>query len=606
VGRLLDGRYRVDSRIARGGMATVYSGFDTRLDRTVAIKVMHASLAEDPEFVARFNREAKAAAALSHPNVVAVFDQGTDAGHVFLVMEYVAGQTLRQRLRLGGALAPRDALDILDPVLSALAAAHDAGLVHRDVKPENILLADDGRVKVADFGLARAVATSSMTAAGVLIGTVAYLAPEQVSAGTADARTDVYAAGILLFEMLTGHPPYDGETPLSVAYRHVNDEVPAPSTIARGIPGSVDALVRDATRREPDERPTDARAFLAGVRRARQAISLSGETTVIALDDAPTIVTRLPAEAGGDGSASTTKPPRPRRRRRTLVVLGVVLLLLLAAAGTGWWLGSGRYVKAPSFLRLTPAAAQGRAADAGLKVSVREAVFSEDVGAGLIATQDPDVGQRVRRGGVVDVHPSKGPDRRVMPDLTGKTQPQATAALRAVGLDVGAVTREYHDTIADGVFIRASVARNARVKPGTKVNMVFSKGPAPVQVPDVQLRPFDDASRTLRDLGLRVTRVDVFSDDVAAGVVVDQSVDPGQTVPRGTTVTLKVSKGPEFVAVPDVRGQRIEDARATITAAGLMPVVEHVANGRGRVVLDQNPAPGTRVRRGTTVRLIAF
>jgi serine/threonine protein kinase len=237
VGRLLDGRYRLDSPIARGGMATVYTATDTRLDRTVAVKVMRPALAEDPDFVARFAREARAAARLHSPEVVAVHDQGTDAetGTAYLVMEYVEGRTLRDVIRDRGALPPARALTLLEPVLRALAAAHDAGIVHRDVKPENVLLGDDGRVKVADFGLARAVETSNLTATtGLLIGTVAYLAPEQVEHGTADTRTDVYAAGILLWEMLTGTPPYDADSPLSVAYRHVHDDVPPPSQVAPG------------------------------------------------------------------------------------------------------------------------------------------------------------------------------------------------------------------------------------------------------------------------------------------------------------------------------------------------------------------------------------
>ena len=275
-GRLRDGRYRVGPRIARGGMATVYEATDLRLDRVCALKVMHAGLGEDDDFAGRFVREARAAARLSHPNVVAVFDQGDDDGTLFLAMEYVPGHTLRDLVRKEAPMPPAKALSLLDPVLSALAAAHRAGLIHRDVKPENVLLADDGRVKVADFGLARAVSAETQHTAtgGVLIGTVSYLSPELVVDGRADARSDVYAAGVVLYEMLTGRKPHEGESPIQVAYKHVHEDVPPPSRSTPGIPPYVDALVARATARDRDFRPADARELLHQVRRDRAALDL--------------------------------------------------------------------------------------------------------------------------------------------------------------------------------------------------------------------------------------------------------------------------------------------------------------------------------------------
>ncbi|WP_460367608.1 protein kinase domain-containing protein, partial [Actinocorallia lasiicapitis] len=258
VGQVLDGRYRVESRIARGGMATVYVGRDLKLDRIIALKVMHPHLAQDEEFVRRFIGEAKAAAALSHPNVVAVYDQRTDGEHVFLSMEYLPGRTLRALLDERGRLPVDVALSIMLPVLAALGAAHRAGLVHRDVKPENVLLTTDGQVKVADFGLARAETDSKQTKTGVIIGTVAYMAPEQVIAGTSDVRSDVYAAGVVLFELLTGRQPHEGDSPLTVAYKHVNDRIQLPSALVPGIPPRLDAIVAAATDRDPARRPMDA------------------------------------------------------------------------------------------------------------------------------------------------------------------------------------------------------------------------------------------------------------------------------------------------------------------------------------------------------------
>ncbi|MDX6206170.1 MAG: eukaryotic-like serine/threonine-protein kinase, partial [Frankiales bacterium] len=263
LGRVLDGRYRIQERIARGGMATVYRALDLRLDRPVAVKVMHPTLAEDADFVSRFTREAKSAARLSHPNVVAVFDQGSDGGVVFLVMEYIDGATLRDLLRERGRLSARQSLDVMAPVLAALEAAHGAGIVHRDIKPENVLIAVDGRIKVADFGLARAIADANLTATtGLLIGTAAYLAPEQIEHGTADPRTDLYAAGIMLYELLTGRPPYVGATPMAVVFKHVHEQVPAPSLVRPEVPRQIDALVLDATQREPADRPPTAGELL--------------------------------------------------------------------------------------------------------------------------------------------------------------------------------------------------------------------------------------------------------------------------------------------------------------------------------------------------------
>src|SRR5512139_603215 len=265
VGQVLDGRYRIEARVARGGMATVYLSRDIKLDRVIALKVMHAGLAQDDDFVRRFIGEAKSAAALSHPNVVAVYDQGTDGQYVYLAMEYVPGRTLRDLLTEQGRLGPRQALEVIQPVLAALGAAHRAGLVHRDVKPENVLLTDQGQIKVADFGLARAETAGKQTKTGVIIGTVAYLAPEQVVSGHADLRSDVYAAGIMLFELLTGQQPHQADTPLAVVYKHVNEVVPLPSSVVPGIPSQLDALVAAATAHDPGRRPADAGHFLAAV-----------------------------------------------------------------------------------------------------------------------------------------------------------------------------------------------------------------------------------------------------------------------------------------------------------------------------------------------------
>jgi len=387
--RLLDGRYRIESRIARGGMATVYTGVDTRLDRRVAIKVMHLDLGDDDDFAARFVREARAAARLNSPHVVAVFDQGSDAGTTFLVMEYVAGNTLRDLIREEAPLPPHRALALLEQVLVALSAAHEAGLVHRDVKPENVLLTPDGRVKVADFGLARAVSstTSATASAGVLIGTVSYLAPELVLNSGADARCDVYACGVVLYEMLTGRKPHDGEAPIQVAYRHVHEDVPRPSQLVAGIPPYVDALVARTTSRDRDLRPTDAKVMLRQVRRVRSALEsgladdleltqdLTPRPVTAPLDPTrteeplllpPPLLEQTLLVGGTPGrevarpvGVPTQAPPSPesvpwppalvRSSRRGWVLIAMVIALAVAAAVGGWSLGADSSATDPRF-----------------------------------------------------------------------------------------------------------------------------------------------------------------------------------------------------------------------------------------------------------------
>lgn len=593
VGRLLDDRYRIDHVIARGGMATVYQATDTRLDRTVAVKVMHRALADDPDFVARFTREARAAARLSTPEVVAVHDQGTDpeTGLAYLVMEHVRGTTLRHLLEQRGGLSPARAVSLLEPVLVALAAAHAAGLVHRDVKPENVLLGDDGRVKVADFGLARAVETSTLTATtGLLIGTVAYLAPEQVESGRADARSDVYAAGILLFELLTGDPPYVGQTPLSVAFQHLHSDVPAPSSVVEGVPAALDALVVRATRRDPARRPADAGAFLEELRAVQHDLPV--EPALRRSTPRPTEVVAL----------SVAEAPRPRRRhRRGLLALLVLLLLAGAALGGGYYLGTGRYTHAPSVLELTRPQAQARLAAAGLTVRVGASRHDERIATGLVLSQQPAPNARLRKDAAVTVILSSGPDRRVVPTVVGTAQSMATSALHQADLVLGQVSRAYSSSVPAGDVLSSDPAAGARLKPGTAVALVVSRGVQQVSVPDVRGLSRGDAVALVQRTGLRASTLDVFSDTVPAGAVVDQA-PLGGLAPLGSTVALQVSKGPDVVEVPDVRGDRPGTAERKLSEAGLVGVRVDGPFSTGSVVYNTDPGPGSRVRRGSRVR----
>ena len=642
VGRLLDGRYRVESRLARGGMATVYQALDTRLDRPVALKVMHAGLAEDHEFVSRFIREARSAARLSHPGVVAVYDQGEDSGVVFLAMEYVAGRTLRDWLRERRRLTPREAFDVLEPMLSALAAAHAAGIVHRDIKPENVLLADDGRIKVADFGLARSALTSGGSAAtqGVVMGTVAYLAPEQVERGSADTRSDVYSAGILLYEMLTGVPPYSGETPMAVAYQHVTSDVPAPSARVPGLADDLDVLVQTATDRDPDGRPDDAAKLLRmvqGVRSRLTPAQLAFAPTTVDLTQ--TMVVPLPGSggsgwggsAGSSGDAgnndtaaldlahqpiqATGYVPRPpkqpkvggpaqvptaaRRQRGHRRLLIGLLLLALVTAGVGvgaWYLGSGRYIATPNVVNLDRAAAVTKLQGAGLKVRTPDTTaFSETVHKGFVLGTDPRAGADVVKNGAVTLTVSLGPERYDVPALAKLSVADATAALNAVHLTLGAQTPAYSSSIGTGLIISSTPTAGTPVQKNSAVSVVVSKGAAPVTVPSFAGLSFADAQTLAASKHLVVQQGgQAYSKSVPLGDVISQDTKQGNSVPRGTTINVIVSQGPPLVAVPDVVGLKTPEAVRALQAAGFVVVKQslpHPVLNRVYSQSKQNTAP---------------
>jgi serine/threonine-protein kinase len=645
IGRVLDGRYRVGPRIARGGMATVYEATDLRLDRTCALKIMHSGLGDDDEFAARFVREAHSAARLSHPHVVGVFDQGDDDGTLFLAMEYIPGHTLRDLIRKESPMSPAKALAVIDPILSALAAAHQAGMIHRDVKPENVLLADDGRVKVADFGLARAISAETQHTAtgGVLIGTVSYLSPELVVDGKADARSDVYAAGVVLYVMLTGRKPHDGDSPIQVAYKHVHEDVPPPSHEIRGIPAYVDALVARATARDRELRPADARVLLHQVRRVRAALDegLSDDPELTAdliptlpvqreaddyidyvREEVPTILTPAQLAQGGrtdDTSIFGNRPPaapprgrppaprpvpRPRRSRRGPVLLMVVLLLAVAAGVGGWWFGAGRYVDTPGVIDMTAARAKAKVEAAGLNFRVGARAYSETVAPGYVVSTDPRGGENVVRDGTVTAVLSRGPERHEVPTLRGMSLDAAQDALQQQGLTFGDATYKYSEKVAKDVVLSSDPKPTTELKRGAAVDLVVSKGPKPIDVPDVTGKDADAATRQLRKLGLEVDRAqEENSETVAKGDVISQDPRTG-TLFKGDKVSLVVSKGPVLVPVPKVEGMGTEAATQALTAAGFQVQTEKTQYYVGlEYVVNQSPGAGKKAPQGSTVTI---
>jgi beta-lactam-binding protein with PASTA domain len=603
IGRMLDGRYHVRSRIAHGGMATVYLATDTRLDRQVALKVMHAELARDADFVGRFIGEAKSVARLSHPNIVAVFDQGSDGQYLYLAMEYVPGRTLRSLLRERGWFSWGEALDVMDPILSGLAAAHQAGIVHRDVKPENVLLTADGRVKVVDFGLARAQTAAGHTQAGVIIGTVAYIAPEQVTGGVTDVRTDVYAAGVMLFEMLTGGQPHTGESPLAVAYKHVNSDVPAVGELVADIPPAVDQLVRAATSRDPQRRPADAGVFLGAVRALRGAGS--GPRTGIGPGaGAGAAAYGMPAEygavsefgaaaggshtmivAGRDGydgarydtgrynagsgyaDEATYHGREPFLQRwlfsRRLAYLAAAVVAVIALGAGGWWLTSGRYMPLPSVDGMTAAAATATLHQAGFGVRVGTRMIDNNVPKGDVVSTSPS--RRALPGATIALTVSSGPRMIVVPPVTGKSLTDAIAVLRNAGLTVSDTPK---DVGAVGVAVNSVVGTTPPAGtswPQTRV--VYVDVVTGIPLPNLAGQDFNAVQNWANSNNIKLNPVQVASSQ-QQGIIVRQSPAPNTPVAPGQAVTVYVSNGPPQVAIPNVQGEPFRQAKRQLEQLG--------------------------------------
>ncbi|MCM3660162.1 Stk1 family PASTA domain-containing Ser/Thr kinase [Georgenia satyanarayanai] len=626
LGRLVDGRYEVLARIARGGMATVYRALDRRLDRTVALKAMHPHLAESADFVARFRREARSAARLNHPGIVAIYDQGLADDTSYLTMELVEGHNLRTELRRQGALPLGRALDVVDGVLDALACAHRAGVVHRDVKPENVLLERDGRPKVTDFGLARAVTEATAASTGTVLGTVAYLAPEIVTSGIADARADVYAAGIVLFELITGAQPFVADQPIRVAFQHVNDGVPRPSTRVEWLPAEVDELVAALTARDADDRPADADGALALLRRTRAALddaTLARRADVApaveedgeATGGHPTDVTPLPAGTvalpigaihAGTPDPGPVGPARRRRRRRAFALTMVLTLLAIAGGGSWWWFthGPGAYVTVPEVVGLPEDDAVAVLSEAGINLAV-EREHHDTAPEHEVISAEPAPGDRVRTDGTVVLHVSRGILMVEVPELVGLTHEEAATALEEAQLRVGQVETPYDDDAPEGEVMSASQQAGEVIPYDQPVDLVVSAGREPVELVSVVGADTDTAVSDLENAGLRAVVEEGYHPEVPAGRVVSQSPEPGEDVQlyRGDEVSVTVSLGPQPVELPDLIGRQVGAATDELEAAGFVVEVKRVLGGIFGTVRSMSPAAGELAVPGTTVTL---
>lgn len=591
VGRLLDGRYHVRSRIAHGGMAIVYLALDTRLDRMVALKVMHAELARDGDFVNRFIGEAKSVARLSHPNIVQVFDQGSDGQYLYLAMEFVPGRTLRSLLNERGWLPPADALDIMVPVLAGLGAAHQAGIMHRDIKPENVLLMPDGRVKVVDFGLARAQAASGQTRTGLLIGTVAYLAPEQVTGAPTDTRTDVYSAGVMLFELLTGQQPHTGDTPMAVAYQHVNADVPLPSSLVPGMPESIDRLVAAATSRDPRNRPPDADAFRQAARAVRgenptgpmpvpwgnrQPAADGGSTALLSGGTAPRGSHTMMVSGYGDGYSGGGYAPggEPLLARwlfsRRLGFLVLALIVAIGVGGAGWYLASGRYTAIPTVSGESLAQAKAAMLAAGFKVQTGNTLTSNTVNKGMVLSTTPS--GRAVKGAVITLVVSSGPQMIKIPDVAGKSLNDAEAALRQAGLTVNNTPDKVgSDSVTTGNVVGTDPASGTSWPANKPVTVQVSAG-APL--PNFKGQNISDVQQWASQNNVQIQQQTDANSDQAQGIVTGQSPAAGSPITPGETVTVNVSSGPQEVQIPNVQNMNIQQAKQALQQAGFKVSVQ--------------------------------
>ncbi|MCM3696386.1 Stk1 family PASTA domain-containing Ser/Thr kinase [Microbacterium oleivorans] len=634
IGRLVDSRYRVRGRIARGGMATVYVATDLRLERRVALKVMHGHLSDDTVFQNRFIQEARSAARLADPHVVNVFDQGQDGEMAYLVMEYLPGITLRELLREQKRLTLPQTITIMDAILSGLSAAHRAGIVHRDVKPENVLLAEDGRIKIGDFGLARA--TSANTATGqMLLGTIAYLAPELVTRGTADARSDIYALGIMLYEMLAGEQPYKGEQPMQIAYQHATHSVPRPSVKNPGVPEQLDELVLWATERSPEDRPSDAREMLERLREIEKQLGVFPQVvrstptgTKVVVDDSldSDEMTRVMPGTFTAPSVTTEVDNATRLRRRTHRnavkggwLLAVVLVLTAGAAAAGWWFGSGpgSLVSVPAVSGMSFEEAEDLLVDNAL-VARRSEVHSLDVPTGDAIGTDPGTGVWVDRDSTVTVNISAGPATAELPTLQDRATSEVEALLQDNEITV-ATTKKYFTSFAPDRVVRVYVTQAGSADPiectdgcsvleGSTAELRVSLGP----LPDVVGEPAAEAAQTLEDAGMKVEETREYSSDVADDLVIRVADRPGGgSWQQGETLTLVVSDGPRPVEVPNVVGETVRTAVERLQSAGFTvnPNIEDAEIPLGGRYWDvyrvrsMTPEGGTMQRPGTTVSL---
>ncbi len=613
-GTLFAGRYLLVRKLGGGGMADVFLAEDQELGRRVAVKILHERYSNDDQFVERFRREATHAAGLSHPNIVSIFDRGETNGSYFIVMEYVEGRTLKELIRSRGLCPVHMAIAYTRQILAALRYAHRNGVIHRDIKPHNVIVDPEGVVKVTDFGIARAGA-SQMTEEGAIIGTAQYLSPEQARGAPVDQTSDLYSTGIVLYELLTGEVPFTGDSPVEIAMKHLSDVPDTPSEHRPEVPEDLDLVVVRALAKEPAERYASAAAMDADL----ETVARGGHVPIETAEAATMILAGSRAVDDATAVTQVTRRPRPGypaeyepagSRKRAIWPWLVAIGALLASLVGGWFLwapiqdrlGGADQVAVPYVEGLAQALAEDRIRDEGLIPQVQR-ISNSDVEEGIVFQQDPAEGTRVDPESVVRISVSSGKPEVTVPSLVGQTESDAVAELTRAGLDaqIVQVNSEQEEGRVTGQFPAAGTV----VVEGTRVRINVSKGPRPVTVPSVVDLPYDQAAAELRSAGFDVTRIDVDS-DLAAGIVVRQDPDGGSEASRGSTVTLSVSRGPTTGSVPDVTGQDVAVAQSTLEAAGFRTRIvfedtdDELSDG---LVIAQDPAGTSQAQLNSIVTL---
>ncbi|MBN1192227.1 MAG: Stk1 family PASTA domain-containing Ser/Thr kinase [Coriobacteriia bacterium] len=598
-------RYRATEKIGSGGMADVYKAVDEVLGRTVAIKVLHPRYASDPNFVARFRQEAQSAANLSHPNIVNMYDWGREGETYYIVMEYVNGTDLKTLVTQNGPLDSMKAAEYAQQICAALSVAHGYDIIHRDIKPHNIVLAPDGTVKVMDFGIARA-GNSTMTQTGSVLGTAQYISPEQAQGKPLGAASDLYSLGATLYELVTGKPPFDADTPVATALAQVNDEPVPPRQLRGSIPPALEAVILRAMRKDPAERYASAAEMRDDLKRVANGLpAVGGAYGTPAIDDQTSV---LPAVERTATPGAPTVPqirPVPKRRTSPWVWAAIVALLLAIGVGGAWAMGvfGGGMVVVPTLSGLTEQQAQTALESAGLAIGEITTENSDTVQLGLIIRQDPEAGTKVEEGAAVNIVVSVGIAQVTVPDLAEMPEASAIEALRSADLEYDKTTDEYSAEIAKGLVIRTEPAIGTAVSKGTRIVLYVSAGVEQTKVPDVVGKTLAQAKSTLEAAGLTVTTTEAYSETVPKGSVISQKPDPNVVLESGSTVTLEVSLGPEVILVPDVRTKTEADARSTLTAAGLVPKVVYVDAPEAGFVINQFPIPRASAKRGDQVEM---
>jgi eukaryotic-like serine/threonine-protein kinase len=580
---IVDGRYRVISRLGSGGMADVYAAEDTQLGRKVALKLLYRRFAEDAEFVERFRREASSAAGLQHPNIVQVFDRGEWDGTYYIAMECLEGRNLKQVVRDHGPLEPALAVDLVLQILKAARFAHRRGIVHRDIKPHNVIVDDEGRAKVTDFGIARAGA-SDMTETGSIMGTAQYLSPEQAQGQPVDARADLYSIGIVLYELLTGAPPFDAESPVTIALKQVTEDPVPPMQLNPAVSPALDAVVLRALRKQPPERYEDADAFIAALEGALAGRAV--ETVAVAEDP----VAALEEE--------------DRRNWRRIAVVALVLLALAALAIGAWLLLRADTRQVPNVVGKSSGTAAQILQSDGFEVDVVP-IQSDSVPEDRVAGQRPDPGTDADEGSTVTINVSGGPGEAAVPIVQGLSDDEAVDKLREAGLK-SERRREFSDTVKSGRVIETSPGGGTTVRKGSTVTLVVSRGKQKAPVPDVKGKSRDEAERLLRGAGLQAAVSEREDEHAEPGTVIEQDPAAGTQVPKGGTVDLVVAKAPADVAVPGVIDATEDEAVKALEDAGFKvkvtdePVTTPDEDG---IVRDQDPAPDTPRPKGSRVTI---